>query len=30
LRTPNGGDYGYALRPLIPAVEETVGKDIVW
>ena len=22
LRTPNGGDYGYALRPLIPSVEE--------
>ncbi|KAL9109748.1 MAG: hypothetical protein Q9227_005617 [Pyrenula ochraceoflavens] len=22
LRTPNGGDYGYALRPLIPAVEQ--------
>lgn len=30
LRTPNGGDYGYALRPLIPAVEETVGQEIVW
>jgi hypothetical protein len=30
LRTPNGGDYGYALRPLIPAVEGTVGKDITW
>ncbi|KAK7742376.1 hypothetical protein SLS53_004521 [Cytospora paraplurivora] len=22
LRTPNGGDYGYALRPLIPGVEQ--------
>ncbi|KAL2008161.1 hypothetical protein VTN00DRAFT_8143 [Thermoascus crustaceus] len=21
LRTPNGGDYGYALRPLIPSIE---------
>ncbi|KAE8398854.1 hypothetical protein BDV37DRAFT_20523 [Aspergillus pseudonomiae] len=30
LRTPNGGDYGYALRPLIPAVEGIVGKDITW
>ncbi|KAJ5555366.1 hypothetical protein N7461_003836 [Penicillium sp. DV-2018c] len=30
LRTPNGGDYGYALRPLIPAVEELNGKEIVW
>lgn len=23
LRTPNGGDYGYALRPLIPGREQT-------
>ncbi|KAL1970392.1 hypothetical protein VTN77DRAFT_5552 [Rasamsonia byssochlamydoides] len=30
LRTPNGGDYGYALRPLIPPVESTVGKHITW
>ncbi|KAF5863620.1 hypothetical protein ETB97_009714 [Aspergillus alliaceus] len=30
LRTPNGGDYGYALRPLIPAVEGLVGKEITW
>ena len=22
LRTPNGGDYGYALRPLIPSTEQ--------
>jgi hypothetical protein len=22
LRTPNAGDYGYALRPLIPSVED--------
>ena len=30
LRTPNGGDYGYALRPLIPAVEGIAGKEITW
>lgn len=30
LRTPNGGDYGYALRPLIPAVEGLPGKEIKW
>jgi hypothetical protein len=30
LRTPNGGDYGQALRPLIPAVEGLNGKEIVW
>ena len=30
LRTPNGGDYGHALRPLIPPVEGLVGKEIKW
>ncbi|KAJ6040655.1 uncharacterized protein N7446_004030 [Penicillium canescens] len=30
LRTPNGGDYGHALRSLIPAVEGLNGKEIVW
>ncbi|KAH1793618.1 hypothetical protein KXX35_003037 [Aspergillus fumigatus] len=30
LRTPNGGDYGMALRPLIPAVEGLNGKEITW
>ncbi|QGA12692.1 hypothetical protein EYB26_000336 [Talaromyces marneffei] len=30
LRTPNAGDYGYALRPLIPPVESTVAKHITW
>ncbi|KGO66407.1 Protein of unknown function DUF3500 [Penicillium italicum] len=30
LRTPNGGDYGQALRPQIPAVEGLNGKEIVW
>ncbi|CRG86182.1 hypothetical protein PISL3812_03185 [Talaromyces islandicus] len=30
LRTPNAGDYGNALRPLIPPVESTVGKHITW
>jgi hypothetical protein len=30
LRTPNGGDYGMALRPLIPAVEGINGKEITW
>ncbi|RMJ25382.1 hypothetical protein PHISP_03736 [Aspergillus sp. HF37] len=30
LRTPNGGDYGHALRPLIPAVDGQVGKEIKW
>ncbi|KAJ9610112.1 hypothetical protein H2204_015466 [Knufia peltigerae] len=27
LRTPNGGDYGMALRPLVPS---TVSQDFVW
>lgn len=27
LRTPNGGDYGMALRPLIPGVEQ---QEFVW
>ena len=30
LRTPNGGDYGYALRPSVPAIEGLVGKEIKW
>ncbi|KAJ5124502.1 uncharacterized protein N7515_008327 [Penicillium bovifimosum] len=30
LRTPNGGDYGQALKPLIPAVEGLNGKEIIW
>ncbi|RJE21943.1 hypothetical protein PHISCL_05718 [Aspergillus sclerotialis] len=30
LRTPNGGDYGHALRSLIPAVEGLAGKEIKW
>ncbi|KAL5335882.1 hypothetical protein BJX70DRAFT_410200 [Aspergillus crustosus] len=31
LRTPNAGDYGVALRGLIPPVEaEVKGKEIVW
>ncbi|KAL4933721.1 uncharacterized protein BDV17DRAFT_278866 [Aspergillus undulatus] len=32
LRTPNAGDYGVALRPLIEPVEgvDGVGKEIVW
>ncbi|KAJ5624012.1 hypothetical protein N7510_000321 [Penicillium lagena] len=30
LRTPNGGDYGYALRPQVPAVEGLNGKHITW
>lgn len=30
MRTPNGGDYGHALRPLIPGVEGLVGKEIKW
>jgi Protein of unknown function (DUF3500) len=30
LRTPNAGDYGYALRPLIPPVESTIAKHITW
>ncbi|KAH8433092.1 DUF3500 domain-containing protein [Aspergillus melleus] len=30
LRTPNAGDYGQALRPLIPPVEGLVGKEITW
>lgn len=28
LRTPNGGDYGYALKKLVPPVD--VGKEIKW
>lgn len=30
LRTPNAGDYGSALRPLIPAAEGLNGKEIKW
>ncbi|KAL4919282.1 hypothetical protein BDW62DRAFT_216972 [Aspergillus aurantiobrunneus] len=30
LRTPNAGDYGVALRPLVPAVEGVNGKEITW
>lgn len=30
LRTPNAGDYGYALRPLIPPVESTIATPITW
>ena len=30
LRTPNAGDYGVALKPLIPAAEGPNGKEIVW
>lgn len=30
LRTPNGGDYGHALRGAIPSVEGIVGKEITW
>lgn len=30
LRTPNGGDYGHALRGAIPSVEGIMGKEIVW
>lgn len=30
LRTPNAGDYGYALRGQIPAVDGLNGKEIVW
>lgn len=30
LRTPNGGDYGHALRGVIPSVEGIVGKEIKW
>ncbi|PTU17038.1 hypothetical protein P175DRAFT_0467401 [Aspergillus ochraceoroseus IBT 24754] len=30
LRTPNAGDYGYAIRPMIPAVEGLAGKEITW
>ncbi|KAL4771501.1 hypothetical protein BDW60DRAFT_217345 [Aspergillus nidulans var. acristatus] len=30
LRTPNGGDYGFALRPLVPPVEDANGKEITW
>ncbi|KAK9379259.1 uncharacterized protein V2V93DRAFT_374379 [Kockiozyma suomiensis] len=30
LRTPNAGDYGFAIRPLIPPVEGAEGTHIVW
>ena len=30
LRTPNGGDYGHALKGLVPPVEGIVGKQIKW
>ena len=30
LRTPNGGDYGFALRPQIPPVEGYPGTEIKW
>ncbi|KAL2826087.1 hypothetical protein BDW59DRAFT_179659 [Aspergillus cavernicola] len=30
LRTPNAGDYGVALRGLIPGVDGEDGKEIVW
>ncbi|KAL4911508.1 hypothetical protein BDW74DRAFT_164954 [Aspergillus multicolor] len=30
LRTPNAGDYGMALRPLVPPIEDANGKEIVW
>ena len=30
LRTPNAGDYGSALRPLIPATEGLNEKEIKW
>ncbi|KAL4871711.1 hypothetical protein BDV12DRAFT_194171 [Aspergillus spectabilis] len=30
LRTPNGGDYGVALRGLIPGIEGVEGTEIVW
>ena len=30
LRTPNGGDYGHALKGLVPPVEGIVGKEIKW
>ncbi|OJJ48747.1 hypothetical protein ASPZODRAFT_14872 [Penicilliopsis zonata CBS 506.65] len=30
LRTPNAGDYGQALRPLIPGIEGINGKEIKW
>ncbi|PKY04457.1 hypothetical protein P168DRAFT_269406 [Aspergillus campestris IBT 28561] len=30
LRTPNAGDYGSALRPLIPATEGLNGTEIKW
>lgn len=30
LRTPNAGDYGVALKSLIPPVEGANGKEIIW
>ncbi|KAL4874451.1 hypothetical protein BJY04DRAFT_225940 [Aspergillus karnatakaensis] len=30
LRTPNGGDYGVALRRLVPGIEGVEGTEIVW
>ncbi|KAK9382805.1 uncharacterized protein V2V93DRAFT_165161 [Kockiozyma suomiensis] len=30
LRTPNAGDYGMALRPLIPPIEGAEGTPILW
>lgn len=30
MRTPNAGDYGYALRSLIPAIEGLNGHEIKW
>lgn len=30
LRTPNAGDYGHAIKALVPPVEGLVAKEIVW
>ena len=30
MRTPNAGDYGFALRSQIPSVEGLNGKEILW